>query len=82
MFRCRGQTLHIDSLRAPVHVAAEMGQLNVVRAFVHHDVANVLAKDGELFAEPYSCSIQVTFSSKDHSINIAEVDLVVNVWLI
>ena len=51
MFRCRGQTLHIDSLRAPVHVAAEMGQLNVVRAFVHHDVANVLAKDGELLPE-------------------------------
>ncbi len=37
---------HIDSLKAPVHEASEMGQLGVLRSFVHHNVCNVLAKDG------------------------------------
>ena len=49
-------------------------------AFVHHDVANVLAKDGELLPEPVLLlhlnkkarnTIQATFSPKDHSINVA-----------
>ena len=47
LVRCKETNQHIDRLRCPVHVAAEMGQIGVLRAFVHHDISNVLAQDGK-----------------------------------
>ena len=43
---CQRTTNHIDSLKAPVHEAAEAGSLGVLRSFVHHNVCNVLVRDG------------------------------------
>lgn len=43
---CKYQVLHIDAEKAPVHEAAEAGSLSVLRSFVHSNVCNVLAKDG------------------------------------
>ena len=37
---------HIDRLRAPIHIAAEMGQLGIVRTFVHSNLCYIMAKDG------------------------------------
>ncbi|XP_055957988.1 uncharacterized protein LOC126824151 [Patella vulgata] len=41
-----GSLTHIDSLKAPVHVATEMGNLGVLRLFVNHDITCLMAKDG------------------------------------
>ena len=43
---CKQETLHVDAHKAPVHEAAEAGSLSVLRSFVHNNVCNVLAKDG------------------------------------
>ena len=43
---CKHESLHIDAQKAPVHEAAEAGSLSVLRSFVHNNVCNVLAKDG------------------------------------
>ena len=43
---CKHESLHIDAQKAPVHEAAEAGSLSVLRSFVHSNVCNVLAKDG------------------------------------
>ena len=43
---CQASLRHIDSMKAPVHEATEAGQLGVLRSFVHNNVCNVLAKDG------------------------------------
>ena len=45
--RCKESNNHIDRLRCPVHVAAEMGQIGVLRVLVQHDISNVLAQDGK-----------------------------------
>ncbi|OAF70960.1 Ankyrin repeat and ubiquitin domain-containing 1 [Intoshia linei] len=37
---------HIDYYRTPMHVAAEQGQLGVLRCFVNHNVIFVFARDG------------------------------------
>ncbi|ESO91620.1 hypothetical protein LOTGIDRAFT_122017 [Lottia gigantea] len=42
---CKGLS-HIDSLKAPIHVATEMGQLGVLRLFVNTDITHLMAADG------------------------------------
>lgn len=42
---CKHTEQHVDSYKAPIHEAAEFGQLGVLRSFVHHNVCTVLAKD-------------------------------------
>ncbi|KAK3597209.1 hypothetical protein CHS0354_003714 [Potamilus streckersoni] len=37
---------HIESQRAPVHEAAEFGQLGVLRIFVNHDITCSMAREG------------------------------------
>ena len=37
---------HPDVRKAPVHEAAEMGQLGVLRMFVHYHVCSLTARDG------------------------------------
>lgn len=39
-------TSHIESKKTPVHQAAEMGQLGILRTFVTHNVSVMTAKDG------------------------------------
>ena len=46
-------------LRLPVHVATEMGQLGVLRTFVHYDICNLFASDGKSFGNVE------TFSARD-----------------
>ena len=43
---CRQSRQHIDHLKTCVHEAAESGSLGVLRSFIHNNVVNVLAKDG------------------------------------
>ena len=43
---CKQTIQHIDTLKPPVHEAAEMGSLGVLRSMIHNNVMNVLAKDG------------------------------------
>ena len=43
---CKASIQHVDALKSPVHEAAEAGSLGVLRSFVHSNVMNVLAKDG------------------------------------
>ncbi|XP_076452576.1 uncharacterized protein LOC143288160 [Babylonia areolata] len=47
---CSGQDndqAHLESHKAPIHQAVEMGQLGVLRVFVNNDITVVMAKDGE-----------------------------------
>lgn len=37
---------HIDTKKAPVHVATESGQLGVLRLIVNHDITSCMAKNG------------------------------------
>ena len=37
---------HPDALRAPIHEASEFGTIPILRLFIHHDITNVLANDG------------------------------------
>lgn len=43
---CKSAVQHVDSLKTPIHEAAQSGQLGVLRSFVHLDISNVLARDG------------------------------------
>ena len=43
---CKGAIMHIENKKSPIHEAAECGQLGVLRAFVNHNIASALAKDG------------------------------------
>ena len=43
---CKDTIKHIDSRKSPVHEAAEAGSLGALRSFVHNNLMNVLAKDG------------------------------------
>ena len=43
---CQEENTHIDRLRCPIHVAAEMGQLAIFRTFVHVDTCTIFASDG------------------------------------
>ena len=43
---CKGAVEHIDSKKCPVHEASETGQLGILRSFVHNNICNALAKDG------------------------------------
>ena len=42
---CKAES-HIETYKAPVHQATEMGQLGILRLFVNHDITCLLAKDG------------------------------------
>ncbi|XP_041348254.1 protein ANKUB1-like [Gigantopelta aegis] len=42
---CKAES-HIETYKAPMHQATEMGQLGILRLFVNHDVTCLLAKDG------------------------------------
>ena len=43
---CQAAVKHIDSEKTPIHESSEAGQLGVLRSFVHLDISNVLARDG------------------------------------
>lgn len=38
--------IHVDHLKTPVHQAAQRGNLNCLRQFIHHNYACILVRDG------------------------------------